>query len=141
MGKENMIKRLKEINNVLPELLAGILLIGVVCEIIGVCLVTDKAGYSIGLFIGVLLAAGTAVHMAWSLDIALDTGGLGAEKKIRTGSFVRYGIIVIIFVVVALTKIGNPLAAFLGIMTLKAGAYLQPLIHKLNLKLQYHVRR
>ena len=51
-------------------------------------------------------------------------------------NMIRYGVIVIAFGVLCLLDIGNPLAAFAGIMGLKAGAYLQPFTHKIITKIQ-----
>lgn len=135
MGKENMIKKIKELNSVLAELIAGIILVGMVCEFTGVWFVTDKVKYSLGLMIGVILAAAMAIHMAWALDIAVSMDAGGAEKKIRFNSIFRYLVVVVILFVVMVTKFANPLAAFLGIMSLKAAAYLQPSIHRLKNKL------
>ena len=53
-----------------------------------------------------------------------------AQGFIRKHAFIRYAVIVAVFAVVMLTGAANPLAAFLGIMGLKAAAYMQPFIHK-----------
>ena len=49
-------------------------------------------------------------------------------------NMIRYGVIVIAFGMLCMIDIGNPLAAFAGIMGLKAGAYLQPFTHKISTK-------
>ena len=43
--------RLKKINIALPGLLFGIILFGVICQAVGLFLVTDKANYSVGLWV------------------------------------------------------------------------------------------
>lgn len=88
-----------------------------------------RGGYSLGLWIGVILASAAAFHMWWSLDRGLDREG-AAQGFIRKHAFIRYAVIVAVFAVVMLTGAANPLAAFLGIMGLKAAAYMQPFIHK-----------
>nr|WP_308627305.1 ATP synthase subunit I [uncultured Eisenbergiella sp.] len=120
---------LEKVNETVLELWTGILLWGIVCQLVPVWFVKDKAGYSLGLWLGILLAGASAFHMWWSLDRGLDRGG-AAQGYIRKHAFIRYAVIVAVFAAVMLTGTFNPLAAFLGIMGLKAGAYLQPFVHK-----------
>ena len=122
---------LNGLSDVLPDLLIGILLYGVVCEAVGLIFVKDRLFYSIGLLIGILCAMGMAVHMAWSLNMALDLGESGAVKKMQLHNLLRYGIVVVVVFALWLSGIGNPVVAFLGIMGLKVAAYLQPFTHKL----------
>ena len=122
---------LNGLSDVLPDLLIGILLYGVVCEAVGLIFVKDRLFYSIGLLIGILCAMGMAVHMAWSLNMALDLGESGAVKKMQLHNLLRYGIVVVVIFALWLSGLGNPVVAFLGIMGLKVAAYLQPFTHKL----------
>jgi len=46
-------------------------------------------------------------------------------------NMVRYICVVIVFVIILLTDILNPLITFMGVMTVKVAAYLQPFTHKL----------
>ena len=106
----SMIKRL---NKALPALLLGIVLYGLLVQFIGVWFVKDKLLYSTGLWIGIAMAMGMAIHIAvvaWSL--------------------LRYMIVVIIFFVTLRFRLGNVLMEFVGVMGLKAAAYLQPFIHR-----------
>lgn len=129
-----MIKRIKSLNDALPGLMLNIILLGVLCEAAGIWFVRDKAGYSIGLCLGILAAEVMAFHMAWALDVALDYNSAGAQKKALFNNFFRYGLVILLLVFIAATGFINPWAAFLGIMCLKAGAYLQPVTHKLYTK-------
>lgn len=129
-----MIKKISSINNALPGLLTGIVLFGAVCQLAGVFFAEDKAGYSIGLWIGVLVAAGMAFHMAISLNSALDMDVKGAQAAATRQNILRYLIVVLILGILMITEIGNPLSAFAGIMGLKVSAYLQPLFAKLSQK-------
>ena len=121
----------EKVNRTLFELEVGILIFGVVCQLF-VFFVKDKAGYSIGLWIGVVTAFLVAVHMWWSLDKGLDYGEKAAVGFLTRQNIFRYLGIIVIFAVICITEIGNPLSAFLGIMGLKAGAYLQPLTKKIS---------
>lgn len=124
-------EKLSRINEALPGLLLGIFFWGMLCQIVLVWFLKDKAGYSFGLWIGVMTAFVMAWHMAWSLDRALDFGEDGATKVMTKHNMIRYGIVLIIEGIVMVTGAANPLATFLGIMGLKVAAYLQPITHKL----------
>lgn len=127
---------LRRINEALPELILGIILYGLVVELIGVWFVADKLRYSTGLLIGIALAAGMAVNMAIVLEDAVGLVGQNhAQAKIIAKSILRYLIVVIVFFVMMKLKLGNLITAFLGVMGLKVAAYLQPFTHKAILKL------
>lgn len=124
----SMIRRL---NKALPALILGILLYGVVIQLAGVWFVKEKLLYSTGLWIGIALAVGMAVHMAVVIEDAVTIYGEGGAKgKIILYSLLRYAVVVVVFFVTAKFKLGNILMVFVGVMGLKAAAYLQPFIHR-----------
>ncbi|MCQ2492657.1 MAG: ATP synthase subunit I [Lachnospiraceae bacterium] len=112
----------------------GEVLFLLLCEAIGVLLVQDKIGYTVGLVLGVILAMVSTYHIWYVLDQALDYDEKTAEKMIGTKYLIRYLAIIILILLLYFTGIGSPFAAFLGYMSLKAGAYIQPLIDKVNKK-------
>ena len=114
----------------LTELLAGIVLFGVLFEIIGLIFVEDRLSHSIGMLIGVLIALGMAVHMAFSLNDALDWDEEQAKRAIWKSYMLRYTAVAICMGLVAYFKIGDLISCFCGIMSLKAAAYLQPHLHR-----------
>ena len=75
-------KKPGEINSSLPDLLTGILIFGAVAEFIPVWFVNDKAGYTIGLAIGIVTAMFVAWQMAWSLDRAFGYDEETATKRL-----------------------------------------------------------
>ena len=119
----------------LRELLAGILFFGILVWLILIWFLERKLYFSLGLGLGIILAVLAAFHMYWSLNKALDMGQ-AAVKYALSQNMVRYGVIIIAFGVLCVLDFGNPLAAFAGIMGLKAGAYLQPFTHKILSKLR-----
>lgn len=125
---------LKRLNKVLPELIFGIVIWGILVWLAGIWFVKDKLLYSTGLWIGVLLAAGMAIHMAAVIEDAVNTES--GQGKLIAMSLLRYGVVVIVFGCVAYFRLGNPIAAFAGVMGLKIAAYLQPIFHKIILKHQ-----
>lgn len=126
-----MKERITRMNRTLFELQTGILIFGVVCQLF-VFLTKDKVGYSIGLWIGIMTALLAAFHMWWSLDRGLSYGEKAAVSYLSRQNIIRYVVIVGVIAVIAVTETINPLSAFLGIMGLKAGAYLQPLTKKIS---------
>ncbi len=127
---------LRRINAVLPELILGILIYGIVVQLAGVWFVEDKLSYSAGLWMGILIAAGMAVHMAIVLNDAADIAVEHvAKRRVILLSTLRYVVVVILFFLIAHFKLGNLITLFIGVMGLKAGAYLQPLTHKFIMKL------
>ena len=120
----------RKINETLLELLLGIMLWGVFWQAGGVWFVTDKAGCSLGLWLGIITAGLCAVHMYRSLDRALDLSEKDAQRYVMSRNMMRYGLIMAVLLVLMITEAGNPLCCFLGVMGLKAAAYLQPFLHK-----------
>lgn len=115
-------------NETLLEMILGILLFGGVIWLVGIWFVSDKILFTTGLWMGIAVACISGWHMARTLDRGMDLGAQ-ATKYIISQNMLRYVGIVIIYGVICITHIGDPIAAFIGIMGLKAGAYLQPLIH------------
>lgn len=126
-----MRERLFGKDSVLGELIIGILVFGILVQIIGLIFFSEKISYAIGLWIGVVLAVATAIHMAYTMEQVVDAGEGKASAKLRTYAMLRYLAIVLVIMAVYFFKIGNPLSCFAGIMGLKVGAYLQPLTHKI----------
>ena len=124
-------KKPGEINSSLPDLFAGILIFGALAEIIPVWFVNDKAGYTIGLLIGIVTAMFVAWHMAWSLNRAFEFDEGTATKRLQKNSALRYGVQLIDLGIQIITEAGNPLSAFLGMWSLKVAAYTAPFTHKL----------
>jgi len=124
-----MLEKLKKVHRGLLELIVGILFLGLVFLLVGVFLVKAPLLYAISLLIGIITAAVTAYHMYRTLDKAL-TPGRDSARMISTASLIRYVCIFLVLGIVLLTDKLNPLITFMGVMTLKLGAYLQPFTHK-----------
>lgn len=125
-----MKEKIKE-NQTLAELILGIVCFGIVCQIVGIFLANNQLAYAISLWIGIFAAAGRAFHMNHTIKKALAYDEGTAEKVTRSSYFLRYGCVMILLGIVAVSGVANLLVTFLGIMGLKIGAYMQPLTHKL----------
>lgn len=128
---------LKRINPILPELLAGIALYGIVLQFAGMWLVDDKLQYTLSVWMGIALAMGMAVNMA---IVILDSVDVMAARgtPVRTGfwSVLRYVVVVGVFAAAWYFELGNPLVMFFGMMGLKVSAYLQPHLNKCFLRMR-----
>jgi hypothetical protein len=126
-----IVKRLKTLNNALPGLILGIILIGAVEELAIVWFVPDKIQFTVGLWIGVGLAIYMSIHMAFAIRSATD---FRTEKQAKATAILhailRYAVVAVILFLTAYFKIGYVLASLLGVMNLKFSAYLQPTLNK-----------
>lgn len=126
-----MKEKITRINRTLFELETGIVIFGAVCQLF-VFLIEDKAAYSLGLWMGILVAGLSAFHMWWSLDRALELPERAAVKSMSTHNILRYVFITAVLALIAISGIANPLSAFLGIMGLKASAYMHFITKKIS---------
>lgn len=128
---EIVIKERIKRNETLIEMCIGTLFFGMICQCTIVFFVKDKAGYSIGLWLGILMAIITTFHLSISLNKALDYDEGGAKRHMVIQNLVRYFVLILFLGLLMITDFANPLAAFLGLMGIKAGAYMHPLCHKI----------
>lgn len=122
------------INRTLFELETGILLFGLICQT-AVFLVKDKADYSIGLWLGIFIAGFSAVHMWWTLEHALELEQKAAVRKMTTHNIIRYVLIAVALALIGISKVANPLWAFIGIMGLKISAYMHFFTKRLSTRI------
>ena len=123
-------ERLRKRNRTLLELQIGIVLIGMVCQLVGAFIVERQMYYAKSLWFGVLMSLAASVHMYRTLDRGLDYGA-DASKIIFRGYLFRYAFLVFVLAVAMVTGVMNPLVLFMGYMSLKVAAFLQPFTHKL----------
>lgn len=123
---------LKRLNEALPGLLLGIIIYGVLFQVIGMWLVEDRLHYSTGLWIGIGCAVFMAIHMAMSIEDAVSIGTEdGAKRKTIASAMFRYFIVLLVFVLMVSFNLGMLLPAFFGVLGLKISAYMQPVFHRL----------
>lgn len=125
-----MIKRMKRLNQALPGLVLGIIIYGVLVELIGVWFVADKLRYSTGLAIGIGCAIGMAIHIAMIIEESVRIGE-GHEKYLSFKSVMRYLVLCAVMIGMAYFKLGNMFTALIGVLGLKVSAYAQPLLDKI----------
>lgn len=123
----------KKINPTTFDLCLGIVLYGIVFEII-LLIFSRKSAYSIGLWIGIVLAVVGSIHMWWSLDRSLDMVQKDATRQVTTNNIIRYFVAVMVLVILVYTDFANPIFAFCGYMGMKVSAYMNPFVRKISAK-------
>ena len=125
-----IIEALRKKNRTLLEMHVGMVFFGALCQLAGILAVREKGIYSVSLWFGVAFAFAGSIHMCRTLDRALLCGGEAAGIVTR-GYLFRYAVVAVVLIVISMTEAMNPLIFFLGYMSLKVTAYLQPITHKL----------
>lgn len=127
-----MKERWKELPSVLKEFWLGILICGGIMQAVFMWFWPDRLLFTTGLWIGIVEAVFMAFHMYRALDDALYMAD--ASKRIQKGFGQRYSLTLASALVIYWLELGSFLAFFLGLLSLKFGAYLQPLIHQILTK-------
>lgn len=133
-----MIETARKMNRTLLEMHIGMVFFGLVCQAVGALIVSDQREYALSLWFGVAFAVAGSIHMCRTLDGALLCGS-DASGIVTRGYLFRYFLVAAVLVVIAVTGVMEPLVFFLGYMSLKVTAYLQPITHKLCNKLFHEV--
>ena len=123
----------KKIDPTLFNLCLGIFLYGIVFQLV-LLLFSREVSYSLGLWIGVILAVAGSVHMWWSLDRGMEQASRQAAKTIGTNNLIRYFVLVAVMFTLIYTDFANPIFMFCGYMGMKISAYLNPWLRKISEK-------
>ena len=130
----NMIRKILQENETLRELMAGIVLYGIVIQVILAVFFPLKVFRAVGLWAGILCGLAMAVHMAFCLEKIVEMDEKGAKAYAKRTTLIRYACVCLVLILIAYTKTGDPVTLVLGTLGLKIGAYLQPAVHKVATK-------
>lgn len=120
---------LKE-NHTLHEMMIGIVAVNIIPAVIAL-FVNDTQKAICGVIIGMATALVYVIHMAVTVDDALCLDEKGAISQVRKHMVIRYLFVCIVAAVSLYYKIADPVFLVISIITIKAGAYLQPTIHRI----------
>lgn len=120
----------KKKDNTLLEMLVGIIIWGILSQIVLLIFFENYLYNAVGLWCGIVVAGGMAIHMKRSIEDAYDMQ-VDIGKQIRADSIKRMCVAAIVIGAVFYFEAGNPLTVLVGIMSLKISAYAQPYMHKL----------
>ncbi len=119
------------------ELMMGVLIFGAAIWLVCIWFVPDKGSFTRGLLIGVAGSLLLALHMSYSIEQSLERPEKNARGYMQRMSFLRMGMVLILFGITYLLQAGSVIAIFAGLFTLKFGAYFQPVLHRLLRKVRH----
>lgn len=137
----------RKINPTMIELIIGIVLYGIIGEILLTAMYLlsvplEKvfndtiANILIGFLVGIIYSVIMIIHMARTVEAALDMGEQGALKHTRIAYAIRIVGMIVLFIIMLIVNIGNLFAMVFGLLSLKLSAYAQPITHKVKEKLK-----
>ena len=121
-------------DSTLKEILIGILTFGVLAQLACIFFGGRFLWHTIGLWTGIIVSAGVAIHMQRSIEDGLDLSGDAGVKHMKKAYLLRTSVVCVCVAVVLYFRWGNPLTILLGITALKIAVYMQPLVHKIIYK-------
>ncbi len=126
----NRLKIILKENHTLHDMMIGILAVNIALAIIALFVSNrEKALYAV--LIGTVTAIIYVIHMAVSIDDAMCLDEEGAVSQTRIRMLVRYAFVGVVAGVSLYFNIADPIFLTISIITIKAGSYLQPVVHKL----------
>lgn len=123
-------RRMKQVKKTFVGFLIGIGIYAVLAEIAGIILSQDILTFTLGLVFGVIVAILLFLHMADTLDKALDLPKKRAGNYIRLQSFFRLALMLLALVIGMLVDKLNFVAVVIGLLGLKIGALSTPFFLK-----------
>ena len=123
----------KQAKDTLYTLILGTIVSGIIFGALGTWLFVDtRASFACGVLLGMVTACSIAVHLYKTIDKALDMAPESAVSYTRRMSLLRIGLMGVPVVLALLfSEYLHVLGVFLGLLGLKAGAFLQPGILRL----------
>lgn len=123
-------------NSTLIELLMGLLVVGILGQLVCLLFFEQKIYNSVGLWTGIAVAAGMAIHMQRSIEDGLDIMGENGAKYMQRASVKRMLLACGVMAIVLYFDWGNPITLLVGVMALKLAAYMQPFTHRVLQKMR-----
>ena len=117
---------MNQIRETLSGFLLGLGAYAVLIEGIGFFFSGDFAAYTFGLLLGIAIAVVLFLHMAKTLDYALDRSPDQAAKYVKRQSLLRLFVMLVGMIVGLLVDRMNFITVVLGMLGLKTGALIAP---------------
>ena len=110
------------------------ILFSLITEIVGILVIDDKIGYTVGLLFGLIFSILKLMLMQNSIKKSLTMPEGKAQKYANVQYMIRYVLTGIVLLVAALEPSINLLGVFLGLLSMKVAAYMQLFVIKRNEK-------
>ena len=131
MMMTKILDMIRRCNKVLLQLIIGILIYGILIQIIGLFVVADKVFFSYSLWVGIIMSIAMAIHMQFSIERAIQQEGRAAQTALSRSYLIRTVLVLLIMGTGAYYEFLSIIPCFVGLMGLKAAAILQPKMDKL----------
>ena len=133
-------KRLGEKSReILTEICLGIAVYCVLGELVIYALPVETAPAAFAFLLGTVMSACSMVHITYVTELVLDMHNQKEAQKHTTGAYLlRMAVMTAVILIVYFTGYLNMAALFIGLIGIKAGAYLQPFTHRF---LEWAVKR
>lgn len=119
-----------KIDKTVLSLWIGMVLFGILAEIVGLVLTQEKLVFSIGLWCGIFLQFGITWMMKRDCERAVEMGAEQAEKYIRFRSFLRSLFWFLVMAVAININVISCIGVFFGLFSLKVAALLSPVVFR-----------
>lgn len=120
----------RRISDIVKEMILGIFATDLLIAVMGIIFVPQKAAFSLGLLMGFIVAVIMIFSMNSSIEKAMDFEGKGATFQCVKGYIFRTVFLIAGFVAAYFLGMWAVLSYFLGVMSIKVAAYLQPYTKK-----------
>lgn len=123
----------KETKNLMLEVSAGIVFFTAAAMVVAFFMYSDRTVFA-GLLLGMIIAMVMFLSMALVLERSMKTEDpKTVQKRSVISAVIRYLLLIVILVTVMIrfSNWFHPVAVVIGVLGLKAGAFLQPAIHKI----------
>ena len=126
---------------VLTELVIGIIILMLLECILGIFIADYYISYLLGTLLGGVTSVFFIINLYQTLNKSLDMDEKNAMKHSKTGTIIRFVVIGIVIVLAfTFNQYVSVVMTFIGIMSVKFSAYLQPLTHKCLVKIKRKVK-
>ncbi len=126
----NRLKIILKEDETLHEMMIGIVAVNLLLAVISLFFANRRQGLT-AVAIGCMAALIYVIHMAVTVDDALCLDEKGAATEMRKQMIIRYLFVCAVFILSIYFGIANPVFLTISLITVKAGAYLQPFVHKM----------
>ncbi len=126
----NRIKIILKEDRTLHEMLLGIVAVNIILAVVAM-FVPNRQQALYAVLIGTVTAAVYVIHMAVTMDDAMNLDEKSAVVQVRKQMAVRYLTVCVVAGTSLYFRIADPIFLVISVITIKAGAYLQPTIHKI----------
>lgn len=108
------------------------ILFSLIMEIIGILIVSDKKAFTVGLLFGLIFSILKLLLMQNSIKKAVLMPEAKAQRYASVQYMVRYALTGVVLFVAAIEPTINIFGVFIGLLSMKIGAYLQIIVSKKN---------